>query len=62
MPVVEALRTLRLSERLFEERGRHFDYRCITQLNRMVSAVEAKQAGIVVRTAVRQSDIHGFFS
>ena len=62
VPVVEVLRTLQLTKRFFEERGRQFDLRFVTQLNRMLSAVEAQQAGIAVRKAVKQSDIRGFFS
>ena len=61
VPVAEVMRTLAMSKRFFEERGRQFDHRFVLQLSPMLSAVETQQACIAVSQAYRQSHIRVFF-
>ena len=56
------LDSLRLAKRAFEEHHRLYDVRFVYQLNRMINALEAVQAGLAVRAARHQADIRSFFS
>ena len=62
VPVSMLLGSLRLAKKFFEEHDRLYDIRFIYQLNRMINAVEAVQAGVAVRAARRQADIRSLFN
>ena len=62
VPVSVALASLRLAQRFFEEHQRQYDVQFVYQLNRMISAIEAVQAGIAVRSAREKAGIRRYFS
>ena len=62
VPVSMWLESLTLAKRTFEEHNRQYDVRFVYQLNRMISAVAATQAGVAIRAARHQADIRSYFS
>ena len=59
--LTDALPALRNARRFFEDNSRSYDVKFVFQLQRMINAIEAKQAGLAVRARARQSDIRGYF-